>query len=308
LTASTKSLASCEQLTLTLRHHSSLEQIFMTAEANIVMPNSLVGKIMGVLHCTVPQEPRSQNLAYPRAAPVRAAPVFGTTHWSVVLAARDPNSPDAQAALSRLCQTYWYPVYCCVRRHGRSPEDAQDLTQAFFAKLIEKNQISLADQERGRFRTFLLRSLENFLKNEYAKSVSQKRGGGQDIVSWEAVQSAEDRYKSEPSTDLGPEQLFERKWASTLIAETMSHLRREISASGREELFDELEPHLWGDDTSRPYAAIAIKLHMTVVAVKVTVHRLRSRYRTLLRDEIAQTIADPGEVEDEMRRLFQILG
>ncbi|MBL9139373.1 MAG: sigma-70 family RNA polymerase sigma factor [Verrucomicrobiales bacterium] len=234
------------------------------------------------------------------------APVFRTTHWSVVLAARDSQQPEAQAALARLCQTYWYPLYCCVRRHGRSPEDAQDLTQAFFAKLIEKNQIALADQERGRFRTFLLRSLENFLRSEYEKTTTQKRGGGREIVSWDA-QTAEDRYLSEPATELSPEQLFERRWASTLITETLTRLRRELSVSGRDELFDRLEPHLWGDDTSTPYAAIAAELDMTVVAVKVTVHRLRSRYRNLLREQIAETVAVPEEVEDEMRRLFQVL-
>ena len=224
----------------------------------------------------------------------------------MVIAAGAPDSLDAQAALARLCQTYWYPVYCCVRRHGRSPEDAQDLTQAFFAKLIEKKQISLADRERGRFRTFLLRSLENFLKNEYEKATSQKRGGGQEIVSLD-VALAEERYQSEPATELGPEELFERKWASTLINETMNRLRRELSVTGREELFDQLEPQLWGDDTSTPYSAIAARLHMTVVAVRVTLHRLRSRYRALLREEIAQTIADPAEIDDEMRRLFQVL-
>jgi RNA polymerase sigma-70 factor (ECF subfamily) len=253
----------------------------------------------------VPEEqPQSQDPQNPARA--RGAEVFATTHWSVVLAARDPDSADAQAALARLCQTYWYPVYCCVRRHGRSPEDAQDLTQAFFAKLIEKKQISLADRERGRFRTFLLRSLENFLKNEHEKATSQKRGGGQEIISLD-VALAEDRYQAEPSTELGPEQLFERKWASTLINETMNHLRRELSVTGREELFDQLEPHLWGDDTSTPYSAIATRLHMTIVAVRVTLHRLRSRYRALLRDEIAQTIAEPAEIDDEMRRLFQVL-
>ena len=256
--------------------------------------------------CIIVPEEQPESQDSPNVAPSQRAAVFATTHWSVVLAARDLDSPNAQAALARLCQTYWYPVYCCVRRHGRSPEDAQDLTQAFFAKLIEKNQISLADRERGRFRTFLLRSLENFLKDQYQKATSQKRGGGKNIISWDA-ESAENLYQSEPSTELGPQQLFERKWASTLINETMRHLRRELAVSGREELFDELEPHLWGDDTSTPYSAIAARLHMTIVAVRVTLHRLRSRYRALLRDEIAQTIGDPAEIDDEMRRLFQIL-
>lgn len=238
--------------------------------------------------------------------PRQATPAFGTTHWSVVLAAKDATSPEAHNALARLCQAYWYPLYCCVRRHGRSPEDAQDLTQAFFAKLIEKNQISLADKERGRFRTFMLRSLENFLHNEHEKASTQKRGGGREIVSWDA-ESAENRYLAEPTGDLSPEQLFERRWASTLISETLARLRRELSSTGREELFDQLEPHLWGDDTSTPYATIAADLSMTVVAVKVTVHRLRSRFRSLLREEIGQTVADTQEVDDEMRRLFQVL-
>ena len=232
--------------------------------------------------------------------------MFATTHWSVVLAARDPAAPEAHAALTRLCQTYWYPLYCWVRRRGRSPEDAQDLTQAFFAKLIERQQFSLADQERGRFRTFLLRSLENFLRNEYEKASTQKRGGGRELVSWDA-QSAEERYLSEPSTDLSPDQLFERRWAATLVSQTFNRLRQESSASGREELFDQLEPHLWGDDTSTPYAQIAAELDMTVVAVKVTVHRLRARYRTLLREEVAQTLADPAAVDDELQRLFHVL-
>lgn len=234
------------------------------------------------------------------------SPVFGTTHWSVVLAARDTGAPEAQAALARLCQTYWYPLYCCVRRHGRSPEDAQDLTQSFFEKLIERNQISLADRERGRFRTFLLRSLENFLRNEHEKASTQKRGGGRTIVSWDA-QSAEERYQSEPTTDLSPAELFERRWASTLIAETLARLRRELATTGRVELFDHLEPHLWGDDTSTPYAEIAASLDMTAVAVKVTMHRLRARFRSLLREEIAHTVAHDGEIEDELQRLFQIL-
>lgn len=237
---------------------------------------------------------------------MEGSPVFGTTHWSVVLAARDPGSPEAQSALARLCQSYWYPLYCCVRRHGRSPEDAQDLTQAFFAKLIANNQIALADQERGRFRTFLLRSLENFLHNEYDKTKSQKRGGGREIVSWDA-QSAEERYRSEPTSEMSPENLFERRWASTLVTDSLLRLRRELSTTGREELFDQLEPHLWGDDTSTPYAAIATTLDMTVVAIKVTMHRLRARYRTLLREEVAQTVAAPEDVDDEMRRLFQVL-
>jgi RNA polymerase sigma-70 factor (ECF subfamily) len=208
--------------------------------------------------------------------------------------------------LERLCRTYWYPLYCCVRRHGYSPEDAQDLTQAFFAKVLEKNQIALADPERGRFRTFLLRSLENFLRTRHRDANAQKRGGGKEILSLDA-QSAEERYASEPADELPPEQFFEKQWAGTVLDNVLQTLRREFSSSGRPELFEALEPHLWGDETSTPYANIGGALNMTVVAVRVTLHRLRQRFQELLRKEIADTLENPGEVEDELRELRRAL-
>lgn len=242
----------------------------------------------------------------PDAQSPQADRVFQTTQWSLVVAAGNLGTPHAHAALTQLCQTYWYPLYCCVRRHGHPPAEAQDFTQAFFAKLLEKNQIALADPERGRFRTFLLRSLENFLHNEHERATAQRRGGGQSIVSWDA-HIAEDSYAAQALDHLSPEQAFERRWASTLLTATLVRLRREFSSSSRAELFDLLEPHLWGDDTSTPYAQIAATLEMSVTAVKVTMHRLRQRYREALRQEIAQTVASEEEVEEELRHLRQVL-
>lgn len=239
-------------------------------------------------------------------APPPAAGWFGTTHWSVVLTAGDLHSPDAHACLAHLCQTYWYPLYVCVRRHGHSPEDAEDLTQAFFAKLLEKNQIALADPGRGRFRTFLLRSLENFLRNRHRDRTTQKRGGGRPLVSLDA-QTAEERYAEEPSGAATPAELFEREWAATLLDQVLEQLRREFAAGGRLELFDALEPHLWGDETSTPHAQIAAPLGMTVVAVRVTLHRLRQRFHDLLRAAITATVESPAEAEDELRHLRQVL-
>ena len=234
------------------------------------------------------------------------SPVFHTTHWSVVLAASGNEEPDAHAALTRLCQTYWYPLYCCVRRHGHSPEDAQDLTQAFFAKLLSKKQVALADPERGRFRTFLLRSLDNFLHSQHRDATARKRGGGCELLSLD-VQSGEERYQSEPPDNLSPSMIFERQWAGTTLETVLAGLRSEFSVSGRLELFQALEPHLWGDDTSTPYAAVAESLNMTVVAVRVTVHRLRQRFHEILRAEIANTVETLDDIEDELRYLRRVL-
>lgn len=231
---------------------------------------------------------------------------FCTTHWSVVLRAGDPQDPEAHASLAHLCQTYWFPLYACVRRHGHPPADAQDLTQAFFAKLLEKEQIALADPARGRFRTFLLRSLENFLRSHHRDRNTQKRGGGRQIISLDA-QTAEERYADEPNATGTPAQLFEREWASTLVEQVLEQLRLEFTANGRLELFDNLEPHLWGDAGSMSHAEIAAPLGMTVVAVRVTLHRLRQRFHDLLRGAIAATLQDPAETEDELRHLKLVL-
>ena len=234
------------------------------------------------------------------------AAVFQTTHWSLVLTAQALGSPDAYGALARLCQAYWYPLYCCVRRHGHSAQDAEDLTQAFFAKLLEKGQISFADPERGRFRTFLLRSLENFLHNEHARAKTQKRGGNREIISID-TETAEARYLAEVDPQPSPEQVFEKRWASTTLAGALARLRREFSSSGRVDLFDRLEPHLWGDDTRTPYGQVAAELGVTVVGIKVTMHRLRHRYGEVLREEIAQTLEKAEDVESELQHLRRVL-
>ena len=235
-----------------------------------------------------------------------AGAVFNTTHWSVVLAAGDLGATNAHAALTRLCQTYWYPLYCCVRRHRHSPEAAQDLTQEFFAKLLAKNQIALADPGRGRFRTFLLRSLENFLRTEHRDATTQKRGGGSAVLPLE-MEEAEGRYSAEPPDNLSPSVFFERQWAGAVLEAVLAALRKEFSATGRLELFESLEPHLWGDDTATPYASIANSLEMTVVAVRVTLHRLRQRFHELLCAEISNTVDTPNDVDDEMRHLRRVL-
>jgi len=232
--------------------------------------------------------------------------VFVTTHWSVVLAASRSDSTHAQAALARLCQTYWYPLYAYVRRRGFQAHDAQDLTQEFFARLLEQNWLAQADRERGRFRTFLLAALGHFLANEWDKARAQKRGGAVQIVPLQ-LDTAETRYGQEPSDPVTPEQCFERRWALALLDEVLNRLRDESSAGDQAELFDTLKPCLVGDRQAQPYASLAARLGMTEGAVKVAVHRLRQRYRQLLRQEIAHTVASPGEVDEEMHHLFSVL-
>ena len=223
-----------------------------------------------------------------------------------MLTAGDLQSPDAHACLTQLCQTYWYPLYVCVRRHGHSPEDAEDLTQAFFTKLLEKNQIALADPGRGRFRTFLLRSLENFIRTQHRDRNTQKRGGGRQILSLDAP-AAEERYADEPAGTATPAELFEREWAATLLDQVLEQLRRELAAGGRLELSDALEPHLWGDETSAPHAQIAAPLGMTVVAVRVTLHRLRQRFHDLLRAAVAGMGENPEDADEGLRHLRRVL-
>ena len=231
---------------------------------------------------------------------------FVTTHWSVVVTAGRSDTTRAQAALARLCQTYWYPLYTYVRRRGYSPPDAQDLTQEFFARLLAQNWLAQADRERGRFRTFLLAALSHFLANEWDKARAQKRGGSIQLVPLQ-LDNAETRYGQEPADPLTPEQCFERRWALALLDEVLNRLRQEQVAAGTGEMFDALKPCLVGDRQAQPYAALAAELGMTEGAVKVAVHRLRQRYRQLLREEIANTVATPEEVNAEMHHLFNVL-
>ena len=227
---------------------------------------------------------------------------FATTRWSVVLAAGGERSTEGRQALATLCETYWYPLYAYVRRRGYAAADAQDLTQAFFATLLEKEYLRAADRERGRFRSFLLTALKRFLVKEWDRAHAQKRGGTHKGISLD-VRSGETRYSQEPSHDWTPERIYERRWALTLLDQVMARLRRRYVADGKGDLFDLLKAFLTGESGAPPYSEVAAGLGMTEGAVKVAAHRLRRRYRELLRSEIAQTVAHPDEVDDELRLL-----
>ncbi len=231
---------------------------------------------------------------------------FVTTHWSVVLSAGRSDTPRARAALGQLCRTYWYPLYVHVRRRGYSPEDAQDLTQAFFAHLLEQHRLGAANQERGRFRTFLLSSLNNFLSDQWDKARAQKRGGGVETVPLQ-LDSAETRYGLEPADHRTPEQAFEKQWALSLLDTVLKRLRREYQQAGKGELFALLHPCLVGDGTARRYADLARKFGQSENGIKSSVHRLRQRYRQLLREEIANTVDSDSEVDAELGYLFTVL-
>jgi RNA polymerase sigma factor (sigma-70 family) len=231
---------------------------------------------------------------------------FTTTHWSVVVLAGQNRSTQSAKALEKLCRTYWYPLYAFVRRKGHSPHDAQDLTQAFFARLLEKNYVAQADRERGRFRTFLLAALNHFLADEWDKTQRLKRGGGREIISFDAA-SAEERYRMEPLDQLDAAKLYERRWVTTLFDKVLVRLEAEYRDSGKGELFDGLKSSLLAEDSGLSYAELGARLSLTEDAVKQAVHRMRRRYRELFREEIAQTVAGPGEVEDELKHLFAVL-
>jgi RNA polymerase sigma-70 factor (ECF subfamily) len=237
-----------------------------------------------------------------RAAPADA---FATTRWSLVAAAAGRESPPAQQALAQLCQAYWYPLYAFVRRRVGSVEQSQDLTQAYFAWLLEKNTVALADPQRGRFRAFLLASLKNFLANEWEKQRTQKRGGGRTVLSLD-FEAGESRFRLEPADQLTPERLFEKQWALTLLENVLCELRQEHAAAEKLHQFETLKPFLGG--SAGGYSQAAAQLGMSENAARVAAHRLRQRYKELLRAQIAHTVASPDEVDDEIRRLFDVLG
>jgi RNA polymerase sigma factor (sigma-70 family) len=239
-------------------------------------------------------------------APRGPAGCFLTTHWSVVLTAGRSDTPRSQAALEKLCRAYWFPLCAYVRRRGHSVEDAQDLTQEFFARVLEHQWLARADQAKGRFRTFLLTAMERFLANEWDKVRALKRGGGQPHIPIQ-FETAETRYGIEPGDTRTPEQAFEYRWALTLLEEVVTQLEEEFRARKQLETFTALKPCLLGDRRLQPYAELATKLRMDEGAVKVAVHRLRQRYRELLRAEIANTVSLPEEVDAEMHHLFNVL-
>ncbi len=235
-----------------------------------------------------------------------ASPAFVTTRWSAVLSAGEQDSPEAARALEQLCRSYWFPLYAHVRRLGNQPADAEDLTQAFFAKLLEKDWLAAADRERGRFRTFLLSSLKHFLSNEWDKARAQKRGGHVTIVPLDAP-AGETRLQHEPSTPAMPDREFDRRWALALLDTVLGRLEREHAENGKSRLFESLKVTIGGDRSGIHYAELGRALGMSEGSVRVAVHRLRQRYRELLRAEIAQTVSTEQEVDDELRYLFAAL-
>jgi RNA polymerase sigma-70 factor (ECF subfamily) len=241
------------------------------------------------------------------AETVGASPgLFATTHWSVVLAAGASESAQAEQALEKLCTAYWYPLYAYVRRQGRSPEDAQDLTQEFFARLLERKYLQLADPGRGRFRTFLLASLKHFLINEWKEANRQKRGGGWRVISLDTT-ATETRFRAEPPDHRTPDKAFERRWALLVLGRVLDQLQAEWTANERSPIFEELKPFLTGEDSGSTYAEIATRLGLSEGNLKVTIHRLRIRYRELLRREVAMTVEGPGAVDEEIRDLMAAL-
>jgi RNA polymerase sigma-70 factor (ECF subfamily) len=229
--------------------------------------------------------------------------IFVTTHWSLVLAAGG-DSTGAEDALARLCKAYWYPLYGFVRRQGHAPHDAQDLTQEFFARLLEKRWLSEVERGRGRFRSWLLAAMQHFLRNEWHRAKTQRRGGGFTFISIDD-DSAEARYREEPAEAESAERFYDRQWAVALLEQVMPRLRAEFVAAGKAALFEKLKFALSGEKCA--YVEVARELGITEGAVKVAVHRLRDRYRALIRNEIAQTVATEAEIEDELRHLFATL-
>jgi RNA polymerase sigma-70 factor (ECF subfamily) len=236
----------------------------------------------------------------PQSQSVPGGGRFATTRWSLVLAA-----PQSQEALASLCAAYWYPLYAYVRRRGHAPEEAQDLTQEFFTRLLEKDYLRVVDRAKGRFRSFLLTACQHFLSNERDRARAQKRGG--DRLHVPLIPDAEVRYAREPAHTLTPEKLFERRWALTLLDQVLIRLREEWQRAGKAPLFEALKTCLTGEKSAVPYAEVAAEQGMTEGAVKVAVHRLRRRYRELLRKAIERTVDEPSQVEEELRELFAAL-
>ena len=224
-----------------------------------------------------------------------------------MLAAGSEDSKRARRALEDLCAAYWYPIYCLIRRQGNGPEEAADLTQGYMVQLLEKGYLRHISRERGKFRSFLFVSVKHFLSNERDRARAAKRGGGRVPVSLDA-EAAEGRYRIEPADDLTPEKLFERRWATTVLERAMQRLRDEAVQAGEERRFEELKPYLTGEEPAPAYRDVAGRLGMTETALGVAVHRMRKKFGQLLRDEIAQTVANPADIDGEVRYLLAALG
>ncbi len=231
---------------------------------------------------------------------------FCTTHWTVVLDAKNGSSQSSAVAWGKLCGTYWYPLYAFIRRRGSNAHEAEDLTQSFFANVLGKDFLRSVGRENGKFRTFLLASLVNFLNSEWARQNAQKRGGRNTVESWDAL-AAEDRYLNEPAHDLNPEKLFEQRWAWAVVEQVLAGLQAEYKQGGKLGLYHELQTYLTDEVPEGFYEATAERLKMTSGAAKVALHRLRRRFGERLRDQIATTVSSPTEVDDEIRHLLASL-
>ena len=232
---------------------------------------------------------------------------FVTTHWSAVVTAGQADDPAAQAALEGLCQVYWFPLYAYVRRKGYGVADAQDLTQEFFRRFLERHSFGTADRQKGKVRSFLLASLEHFLAKEWTRANRLKRGGGRTIIAWDAC-DPEERYRIEPADDWTAERMYDRRWALTVLEQAMLALATEYAAAGRESLFEALKPVISGGDDDVSYPDLATRLQMSPGAVRVAVHRLRQRYGEAVRMKVAELVQRPEDVEGELRHLFAALG
>lgn len=242
----------------------------------------------------------------PPSGPEAHGGLFATTHWSVVLTAGEQGSVPAVEALEKLCRTYWYPLYAYLRRRGYGHEDAQDLTQGFLLQLLERRSFARVHQGRGRFRSFLLAGLNYYLIDEHIRANAQKRGGGQPVLSLD-VQTADERYRLEPVDELSPDKLFERQWALTLLHKVLDQLEQEFREAGKAQLFDGLRGLLVAGTVQETYAEAGAGLGMTGEAVRKAVYRMRDRYHELFREEIGHTVAEPAEIEEEMRHLRAVL-
>lgn len=231
---------------------------------------------------------------------------FAATRWTLVLsAARGGHTPRAAAAMAELCAIYWYPLYAFIRRRGHDAHEAEDLVQEFFARLLARNDLAGVAPEKGKFRSFLLAAVKHFLANEYDRAHAQKRGAQERVISLDAL-AADSRWRLEPAHDLTPEKLFERRWALAVVEQVLARLQAELAVAGKGALYEALKGFLVGGETES-HAEAGARLGMSAGAVKVAVHRLRRRWRELLREEIAQTVADPAEIDEEIRYLLDCL-
>ena len=246
------------------------------------------------------------NTEHPSPKNNASGGIFATTHWTVVLAAGRGDSKQADVALEELCRTYWYPLYAYVRRHGHSREDSEDLTQGFFARLLGKNYLEGVSSDKGKFRSFLLVALKRFMANEWDRANTQKRGSGVVPLSLD-WQDAETRYQINPTDNLSPDKLYDRAWAVVVLEHVITRLRDESDVEGKAGVYEKLKPFLMVGKGDIPYAKAAEESKMTEGAVRVAVHRLRRRYRELLREEIAQTLANPAQADEELQALFSAL-